>query len=122
MALAFAGGALMLAMSTHSAQAANGTWVQASPSGGQTIWSTAGNWANGTIADGPGFIADFSTLNPNAATNPFINLDSSRSIGQLLFGQTGTNGNTWTLANNATATNVLTLDNTGGTGGPLINV
>jgi fibronectin-binding autotransporter adhesin len=122
MALALAGGAMMIAMNSMSAQAANGTWVQASPSGSQTLWSTGINWANGTIADGPGFVADFSTLNPNANTNPFINLDTSRSIGQLLFGETGTNTNTWNLANNGTATNILTLDNTGGTGGPLINV
>ena len=123
MALALAGGALMVVMNTMSAQAANGTWVQASPSGAQTLWSSGLNWASGTIADGPGFVADFSTLNPNAATNPFINLDTSRSIGQLIFGESGTaNTNTWTLANNGVTTNVLTLDNTGGTGAPTINV
>ncbi|HUO07570.1 MAG TPA: autotransporter-associated beta strand repeat-containing protein [Phycisphaerae bacterium] len=122
MALVLAGGALMVAMNTMSAQAANGTWVQASPSGSQTLWGTGINWANGTIANGPGFVADFSTLNPTANTNPFINLDSPRSIGQLLFGESGANANVWNLANNGNATNILTLDNTGGSGGPLINV
>lgn len=81
----------------------NGTWINGS--GGS--WPTTGNWAGGppgVIAAGPGYTADFSTLNITADAT--VNLDEARTIGNLIFGDT-TPGSAagWTLAN--------------GTGGPL---
>jgi fibronectin-binding autotransporter adhesin len=74
-------------------------------------WSTAGNWASSFIANGSGFIANFNTLNPTADTT--VRLDSSRTIGGLIFGDTtvGTAAS-WTLDNNGTSANVLTLAGT----------
>src|SRR5262249_55401592 len=86
------------------------------------FWSNANNWVANTIADGAGATANFSTLPLAAAANPVINLDSSRTIGQLIFGETTSNANTWLLANNGIPANILTLDNTGGVGQPSIIV
>src|SRR5262245_45005111 len=101
--------ALSACMIPTRVEAASGTWVSTTNG---AVWSNASNWASG-IADGAGFTADFSTL--NIAANLTVNLDSSRTIGNLIFGDT-TVSNNWTVANNGSATNILTLDNTGGTG------
>jgi autotransporter-associated beta strand protein len=106
---------LSACMTPTVADAASGTW--ASTTNG-AVWSNGSNWASG-IADGAGFTADFSTLNITADLT--VNLDSARTIGNLIFGDT-TVSNNWTLANNANAADILTLDNTGGTGAPKITV
>ena len=81
-----------------------------------SLWGTAGNWSPTGPADGAGNTADFSTLNIAATTT--VNLDSNRTIGSLLFGDTsGSSG--WILG---TTGGTLTLNNTGGSGAPLINV
>jgi fibronectin-binding autotransporter adhesin len=103
------------------ALAVDGVW---SPTGftgdGTGLWSDATKWSGGVIANGAGSQANFSTLNINA--NSTVSLDSSRTIGRLLFGDATTVSNPWTLDNAGNAANVLTLDNTGGTGGPRITV
>ncbi|MCP5532109.1 MAG: autotransporter-associated beta strand repeat-containing protein [Akkermansiaceae bacterium] len=85
-----------------TAFALDGTWINTA--GGS--WSTANpNWAGDQIADGTGFTADFSTLDVTADAT--ITLDGSRTIGNLVFGDTQTGSAArWTVAD--------------GTGGPLI--
>ncbi len=72
----------------------DGTWT--SLAGG--AWSTTGNWAGGTVADGTNAIADFSTLNLTA--NAVVDNDVPSTVGTLRFGDT-TPGNDWTLQNAA---------------------
>lgn len=87
--------------------AANGTWTQAS-SGGN--WSTAADppWAGGTVADGSGFTANFNTL--DIAADNTVHLDTPRTIGNLIFGDTNTaTAAGWILDNNGSGTNILTL-------------
>ncbi len=108
---------LVISTSTASAQNQNGTWVQDNSGN----WSNPSNWLSG-VADGATFTADFSTINITAART--VTLDSSRTIGQLLFRDNPIPpGNTtpdfdWTLANSGGA--VLTLDN--GASQPVIKV
>ncbi len=59
----------VLAFLAVSAQATDGTWI--SLAGG--TWSTVGNWAGSTVADGTNAIANFSTLNLTA--NAVVNND-----------------------------------------------
>lgn len=77
--------------------AASGTWINGS--GGS--WNAGANWAGGppgVIASGPGFTADFSTLNLTADAT--VNLDVPRTIGNLTFGDTNaTSAAGWVLAN-----------------------
>jgi autotransporter-associated beta strand protein len=96
--------ALLIALSTTIASAAtNGTWNDATTGG---LWSNPANWSGGAIADGTDGIADFSTLNITADNT--VHLDSVRSIGSILFGDT-TPSNNWTLDNNGGSNNSLTL-------------
>jgi autotransporter-associated beta strand protein len=99
----------------NAARATNGTWTFLN--NGTASWSLASNWASGVIADGASGTADFSKL--NITQDMTVNLDSSRTIGQLLFGDT-TQSNQWTLDNNGDAANVLTLNN--GASQPVINI
>jgi autotransporter-associated beta strand protein len=81
------------------------------------LWSMTGNWANGSIANGSGLGADFSAL--DLTTNTTVHLDSARTIGSLIFGDTDiTTPGGWILDNNGNPANTLTL--AGGT--PTINV
>ena len=85
--------------------AATATW--SNPAGGQ--WGTAGNWLGNFV--GGGGTADFNTLNISADTT--VDLDSARTIGNLVFGDTDTSSAAgWTLANNAVSGNILTLAGT----------
>ena len=76
----------------------NGIWI--SPASGN--WGAATNWTGSSIAAGAGNTADFSTLSLSA--DLAVTLDSARTIGSLIFGDTTANYN-WTLA----GTNTLTL-------------
>ncbi len=86
--------------------AADGTWTQLTSGG---LWSETANWSGGIVADGSGATADFSTLNI-IGTNT-IHLNSSRTIGNLTFGDTVQTGSyvTWDLDNNGALANVLTF-------------
>src|SRR4051812_34405691 len=97
----------------NAALGINGTWSFL----GNGSWSVGSNWASGVVANGASGIADFSKL--NITGDQTVNLDTSRTIGQLLFGDT-TQSNNWTLDNNADAANVLTLNN--GASQPVITV
>jgi len=111
----FVSGAFFVLFSLHTASAANGTWTNVINSG---LWSAAANWSGGTVADAAGFTADFNSI--NITNDPtMVRLDSARTIGSLIFGDT-TNSSAagWVLDNNANAANILTL--AGGT--PTITV
>jgi len=97
----------VLAFLAVSAQATDGTWTNLA--GG--VWSTTGNWASGTIADGTNAVADFSTLNITA--NATVNNDAPHTVGTLRFGDT-TPSHNWALTNStltlATSLGVPTID------------
>lgn len=107
-----------LALTLSPALAGNGTWTN----NGSSTWSTTSNWASSTVADGAGFLANFSTIDITA--NRTVTLDSSRTIGRLIFGDTAwtASGFDWVLASSGGS--ILTLDNAGGVGGnpPTITV
>lgn len=87
---------------------ANGVWNTTTTN--QT-WSTAASWLGSSIASGSAMMANFGTLDITADTT--ARLDSSRTIGSLIFGDTTTStAGSWTLDNNGTPTNVLTLAGT----------
>ena len=96
------------------AWATNGTWTDATSGG---LWSATGNWSGGSVANGTDGIADFSTLNLTADNT--VHLDSARTIGQLIFGDT-TPSNNWILDNNGNSANTLTMAVS--TGSPAITV
>lgn len=99
--------AMLLALVSGSAQAANGTWSNTSSGG---LWSAIANWSGGTVANGAGFTADFSTLNITADNT--VHLDSARTLTGLVFGDSTTNTPAgWVLDNNGNAGNTLTLNN-----------
>ncbi len=106
--------AVFASLCTSRALAASGTWINPTSGG---LWSDASNWAGGTIATGKDGTADFSTL--DITTDDAIHLNSSRTIGFLIFGDASPSNN-WTLDNNGVASNVLTLLTS--SGGPLIQV
>jgi autotransporter-associated beta strand protein len=96
------------------AHAANGTWsVDA-----DGLWSAEANWSGGTVADEVGATANFSTV--NITEDRTVSLDSPRTVGALVFADASTPSHGWTLDNNASPTNVLTLEQT--TGVPTITV
>jgi fibronectin-binding autotransporter adhesin len=103
--------ALSLAVPSAHAQNQSGTWDQ-DASG---LWSNPSDWLSG-IANGATFTADFSTI--NITGDRTVTLDSSRSIGQLIFQDKTTASNNWILTNSGGA--ILTLDN--GASQPVINV
>ena len=94
---------IAVATSASRALATNGTWTDTTSGG---LWSATTDWFGFTIATGTDGIADFSTL--NITSDETVHLDSSRTIGQLKFGDT-TPSNNWILDNNGLGTNVLTL-------------
>src|SRR4051812_25788412 len=87
-------------------------WTNAN---GDFNWATAANW-NPTIPDGPGAVAEFSTIDLTLDTT--VNTGASRTVGSLLFADT-TPGNNWFLSGPAPGT-ILTLNATAGT--PTITV
>ena len=60
----------------------NGTWIR-SASGG--LWSDPSSWLNAVIADG-GNSANFNTI--DLTTNNTVHLDSPRTVGSMIFGDT----------------------------------
>lgn len=107
-ALAAPSAALFIVLAASPlAHAANGTWTQLTTGG---LWSNGGNWSGGTIADGSGFTANFSTLNLTA--NNTVKMDGSRTLTALTFQDTTTPFFRWTLDNNGNAANILTLAGT----------
>lgn len=101
----FATGAVIFA--APSIFAADGIW-SANSSG---LWSDEGNWSDGAVADGSGFSANFSTI--DITSDHVVSLDSARTITNLLFADTTslTPGG-WTLDNNGSVLNTLTLAGT----------
>ncbi len=93
--------------------AADGTWTNLA--GGS--WPTGGNWASGTVADGTGFTADFSTLDLTADAT--VSLDGARTIGHLKFGDTATTTYNWFL--NPGSGGPLTLSVSSGASTVLVN-
>ena len=91
-----------------SAFASDGTWTN----DGSGLWSDSGNWSGGTIADGSGFTADFSTIDVTADRT--VSLDTDRTLTTLIFGDTDAAGTAagWLLDNNGNASNNLILDGT----------
>ncbi len=107
---------IVIVMSAAAVWAASGTWINTTTPG-TILWSNAASWSGGTIADGAGSTADFSTINPTGDIT--INLDTPRTLGSLIFGDTDPSTPAgWIIG----GTNTLILDNTGGTGGPVITV
>ena len=96
------------------AHAADGTWT--TDNGG--FWSDSVNWAGGAVANGANSTANFSTLTVSGDTT--VNLNTSRTIGNITFGNTGYNYSNWILDNNGNAGNILTL--AVGAGFPTITV
>lgn len=80
--------------------AADGIWIDATV--GPNNWSSSAMWMTGAVADGAGATASFTSDVAAAAT---VTLDSSRTIGNLVFSDAGATGSAWTLA----GTNALTL-------------
>ncbi len=106
--LAVAVGAVQM-LPGAAARGASGMWTQTTSGG---LWSATGNWSGGTVANGSGFTADFSTLNITADNT--VHLDSARTIGALIFADSSPSNN-WTLDNNSNAANTLTLAVSSGT-------
>ncbi len=89
-------------------QAQSGAWSNPASGG---LWSVAGNWTGGVIADGSGATADFSTLDLTA--DHTVVLDGARTLTNLTFGDLdpATPAN-WIITDNADPLNVFTLDTT----------
>ncbi|MCX6880761.1 MAG: autotransporter-associated beta strand repeat-containing protein [Verrucomicrobia bacterium] len=101
--------AALLAAPVALAANTNGTWI----TDGNGLWSDAdtANWSAGTVADGSGFTADFSTIDLTADRT--VSLAAARSIGNLVFGDfTITTAAGWVLDNNVTPANIMTLAGT----------
>src|SRR5215469_14180595 len=98
--------ALILVLASSKAVAASGTWTNLVNGNASGTWSVAANWNNGVIANGTDGTADFSTL--SLATNSYIDLDSSRTLGNLILGGTAPGAN-WFITNNT-----LTLQTSSG--------
>ena len=92
----------------------DGAWTTA----GSGLWSGTGNWANGAVANGTGFIADFSQVDLTA--NSTVTLDASRNIAGLIFGATSGSTYNWIVNNSGGST--LSLNNNGLTTMPTIAV
>ncbi|MCM3872770.1 MAG: Ig-like domain-containing protein, partial [Pyrinomonadaceae bacterium] len=95
----------------------NGIWIQ-NGSGG--LWASNGNWLNGIIGAGVGSTADFTTL--ELVDDLVVNLDSPRTVGNVVFGDTDINspGN-WIVDNGGSATNTLNLAVGAGTPSIVVN-
>ncbi len=99
--------------------AQSGVWTNiVNGTGGSTgTWSVATNWNLGVVANGIDSTADFSQV--NITTNSTITLDSTRTIGNLIFGEptpiNGTNevltGSTLTLQTSTGEPTITAVNN-----------
>jgi autotransporter-associated beta strand protein len=90
-----------------AALAQSSSW--SSPATGD--WSNTANWLGGIVADGADNVADFSTI--DLLNDITVRVDSPRTIGSLIFGDsTTTSAGGWLLNNNGVSANVLTLQAT----------
>jgi fibronectin-binding autotransporter adhesin len=107
-------GTLVLVIGKSGAQ--NGTW-DPTKNGGNYSWSSQNNWVGNTVANGAGNTADFTQVSMTSAIN--LNVNGNRTIGQLIFGNTGLGAGNfdWTLSGGGS--NSLVLDN--GASAPVIN-
>jgi autotransporter-associated beta strand protein len=101
-------GLLTALAATAPVQAQSGTWNNPATGG---LWSVAGNWTGGVIADGSGSTADFSTL--DLTSDHTVVLDGTRTLTGLTFGDLdpATPAN-WMITDNADPLNFFTLDTT----------
>src|SRR3990172_7325451 len=92
----FTAGELVVLTAASVATAASGTW---SESTGDGTWSNSANWVGGVVADGADSTADFSAIDVDAvAVNTTfpgffrnaVQLDTPRTIGNLIFGDANT--------------------------------
>lgn len=111
----FAGLAAFAAVfSALTVRATDGTWSTTNQTGS---WDNSGNWSGGTIADGADATATFGPVTfTTDGGDAYISLESSRTIGQLVFGRVDyyvdedNNGSLrWYIDNNGDSENVLTL-------------
>jgi rhamnogalacturonan endolyase len=83
----------------------SGVWI--SDTSGEA-WSTAADWQDGIVANGVSATADFSAQNVDGPV--LVQLDSPRTLGRVVFGDIDfTTPALWTLSNNGSTANVLTL-------------
>lgn len=92
---------LLVSVSVTTVTAAGNWFTDAN-----AFWNTPSSWSNNVIATGPGQTANFSTINITA--NRTVVLNSSRTIGNLRFGDTGSPFLNWTISANPGF--ALTLD------------
>ncbi len=99
----------------------SGVWnvTTSGTTSGQNLWGTAGNWLTSNIASGTDAVADFSQL--ALAGNESVHLNSARTVGTLRFGDQRGIYN-WTLDNNGSAGNTLTLGVSAFSSSPMIVV
>jgi len=96
---------IVFSLSLGHVVADDGTWT--STVGG--LWSDTANWDSDIVADGSGFAADFSTIDPTADIQ--VNLDGPTTLTSLVFGDTDTaTAANWLIDNNGDTLNILTLD------------
>jgi autotransporter-associated beta strand protein len=93
---------LLLLAGATSLRAQNGVWTT-DASGN---WSDTTQWLGGTVADGSGNTADFSTVNITADRT--VTLDAAHTLSTLKFGDFGTLDHNWFLS----GPNILTLGTT----------
>ena len=95
-----------LALLVNHATAVTGTWnVDANG-----LWSLDTNWLSNTIADGSGFVANFTN---DITADRTVSLDGDRTLTSLVFGDSNTaTAGSWILDNNGTFTNNLILAGT----------
>lgn len=95
---------------TPGAKALDGTWTQITSGTASGTWidSTPGNWAGGVVAGGSGATANFATLDLSGTST--VTLGAPRTIGNIIFGDTGTGAlvSNWVLT--GSGANTLTLD------------
>ena len=93
----------------------SGVWINLDDNG---LWSETANWDGGLLASGLGATADFGLR--DLVSDTAVVLDSSRSLGRLVFGDTdfSTPGG-WTIGDGNVGARVITLE---GTTTPVIQV
>src|SRR5262245_49692410 len=96
------------ASGVRTPRAGGGTSILTRDTVSGVVWNSNPNWLNGIVGAGVGNTADFSSL--ELVDDLIVRLDSPRTIGNLIFGDTDVSspGN-WIIDNNGGASNALTL-------------